>query len=56
MSETIVPMSDNKQELNEAGLPRMKYCVKCVYPASSAVPLAFDENGICSGCERPTNG
>jgi N-acetyl sugar amidotransferase len=35
----------------------MRYCRKCVYPASSAVPLAFDENGICSGCrtasERP---
>lgn len=30
--------------------PKMSYCKKCVYPASSAVPLAFDENGICSGC------
>jgi len=29
----------------------MRYCQKCVYPASSAVPLAFDENGICSGCK-----
>ncbi len=29
----------------------MKYCKKCVYPASSAVPLAFDENDICSGCK-----
>lgn len=28
----------------------MRYCSKCVYPASSAVPLAFDENGVCSGC------
>lgn len=28
----------------------MNYCKKCVYPASSATPLAFDENGICSGC------
>lgn len=28
----------------------MTYCVKCVYPASSAAPLAFDENGVCSGC------
>lgn len=28
----------------------MKYCNKCVYPASSAVPLAFDERGVCSGC------
>ncbi len=29
---------------------KMSYCKNCVYPASSAVPLAFDENGICSGC------
>ncbi len=28
----------------------MRWCKKCVYPASSAVPLAFDEAGICSGC------
>jgi N-acetyl sugar amidotransferase len=31
--------------------PPMLYCSNCVYPASSAVPLAFDENGICSGCQ-----
>lgn len=29
---------------------KMNYCQKCVYPASSAVPLAFNEQGICSGC------
>mgnify|MGYP001001606872 CR=1 FL=1 len=37
-------------EKNEAGLALMKYCSNCVYPASSAVPLAFDEHGVCSGC------
>jgi N-acetyl sugar amidotransferase len=26
------------------------YCTKCVYPDVSAVPLAFDEDGVCSGC------
>ena len=31
--------------------PAMGYCSNCVYPASSAVPLAFDENGVCSGCK-----
>lgn len=31
--------------------PKMFYCNKCVYPGSSAVPLAFDENGLCSGCK-----
>jgi N-acetyl sugar amidotransferase len=43
-------MSDKITDLNPGGLPRMRYCKKCVYPASSAVPLAFDERGICSGC------
>lgn len=28
----------------------MRFCSKCAYPASSAVPLAFDEKGCCSGC------
>lgn len=28
----------------------MQYCVRCVYPANSAVPLTFDEQGVCSGC------
>ena len=30
--------------------PKVTYCTKCVYPSSSAVPLTFDENGVCSGC------
>ena len=30
--------------------PKMRWYKKCVYPASSAVPLAFDESGVCSGC------
>lgn len=29
---------------------KIKFCNKCVYPSSSAVPLEFDDNGICSGC------
>jgi N-acetyl sugar amidotransferase len=28
----------------------MQYCKSCVYPGSSAVPLAFEESGNCSGC------
>jgi N-acetyl sugar amidotransferase len=34
--------------------PKMRWCKICVYPASSAVPLAFDEEGICSGCRVHT--
>ncbi|MCF8475399.1 MAG: N-acetyl sugar amidotransferase [Pseudolabrys sp.] len=26
------------------------YCTRCVYPSSSAAPLTFDEEGVCSGC------
>lgn len=27
------------------------YCSKCVYPSSSAVPLGFNENMVCTGCQ-----
>lgn len=40
----------NQQNQNIAGLIKMQYCTRCVYPGSSAVPLAFDDNGVCSGC------
>lgn len=43
-------MSGKESSAIIAEQPKMRYCKKCVYPASSAVPLAFDENGICSGC------
>ena len=28
----------------------MRYCTRCVYPAAAAAPLAFDANGVCTGC------
>jgi N-acetyl sugar amidotransferase len=28
----------------------MRYCTRCLYPETSAVPLTFDEKGVCSGC------
>lgn len=31
-------------------LGKVKYCKKCVMPSSSAIPVQFDENGVCSGC------
>lgn len=31
-------------------LPELTWCSKCVYPSSSAVPLTFDEDGLCNGC------
>jgi N-acetyl sugar amidotransferase len=45
-------MSDDKKILIEPERPpKMRYCTSCVYPKSSAIPLAFDENGMCSGCK-----
>ena len=31
-------------------LGKVKYCKKCVMPSSSAIPVEFDEDGVCSGC------
>ena len=28
----------------------MQYCSKCTYPALTATPLTFDDEGVCSGC------
>jgi N-acetyl sugar amidotransferase len=32
-------------------ISKLNYCSKCVSPTSSAIPLNFDENQICSGCK-----
>ena len=42
--------SDRKYCIEPDRPAPMRYCKKCVYPASSAVPLAFNEQGICTGC------
>jgi N-acetyl sugar amidotransferase len=44
-------MSDNNYLIEPDRPQNMRYCTKCVYPKSSAAPLAFDENGVCSGCQ-----
>jgi N-acetyl sugar amidotransferase len=41
-------MSEPKDARPE--VPAVRFCRKCVYPTSSAVPLALDDEGICSGC------
>jgi imidazoleglycerol phosphate synthase cyclase subunit len=30
--------------------PPIHWCSRCVYPSLSAVPLEFDEEGVCTGC------
>ena len=37
--------------MSDLSLPKITWCKKCVYPSSSAVPLEFDNNGYCSGCQ-----
>ena len=34
--------------------PNVKYCRSCTLPSSSAVPLEFDDHGVCSGCQTST--
>lgn len=29
----------------------LSWCTRCVYPAFSATPMDFDENGVCTGCQ-----
>jgi N-acetyl sugar amidotransferase len=43
-------MSGHKYLTEPERPPKMRYCIRCVYPASSAVPLAFDAEGLCTGC------
>jgi len=31
--------------------PPVQFCKNCVYPSSSAIPLTFNDDGICSGCQ-----
>ncbi|MEZ5100188.1 MAG: N-acetyl sugar amidotransferase [Thermoleophilia bacterium] len=31
--------------------PPVHWCSRCVYPSASAVPLEFDDAGVCTGCQ-----
>ncbi|MEF2230683.1 MAG: N-acetyl sugar amidotransferase [Pseudodesulfovibrio sp.] len=43
-------MSDRKYFVHPERPPRMRYCAKCVCPMSSAVPITFADDGVCSAC------
>ena len=45
-AEKLPDNSSNVQASNQ----RIRWCTRCVYPSISAVPLEFDENGVCTGC------
>jgi N-acetyl sugar amidotransferase len=30
--------------------PPLQYCTRCVYPASAAAAIIFDDDGVCTGC------
>ncbi len=36
-------------------LGKVSYCKKCVLPSSSAIPIEFDKEGICSACNINSN-
>lgn len=46
-------MSDHnsKYHVHPSRPPKMRYCTKCVSPMSSAIPVTFDDDGICSACK-----
>ncbi len=37
--------------MSKPELPPITWCSKCVYPSSSAVPLSFNDEGVCTGCK-----
>ena len=36
--------------------PQVTFCKSCTFPSSSAVPLEFNDEGICSGCLTENEG
>ncbi|MBG0789054.1 MAG: N-acetyl sugar amidotransferase [Desulfovibrionaceae bacterium] len=46
-------MSDHKKKyfVHPERPPKMRYCSRCVSPMSSAAPITFDDNGVCSTCK-----
>lgn len=51
MALTLDEASKQKYKIAPDRPAEMRYCSNCVYPISSAVPLEFDDAGICSGCK-----
>lgn len=41
---TVQPNTERKP------VHRVHWCTRCVYPAISAAPMEFDEQGVCMGC------
>ena len=29
----------------------LKRCIKCILPSTSAIPITFNKNGVCSACK-----
>ena len=40
----------NREAFDPDAYPPVTWCSRCVYPSSSAAPLEFDQNGVCTGC------
>lgn len=61
--QPVYPAGENQQRisarLQAAATPlpdntprhsKVRWCTSCVYPSISAVPLEFDDQGVCTGC------
>jgi len=47
-SATATPKSDS--DFSSISQKYVRWCSRCVYPAVSAAPMEFDEQGVCMGC------
>jgi len=43
----------NEKNIENINTPKeMEWCRNCTYPKLSATPLAFDDSGLCTGCQN----
>jgi len=48
---TRLEAANNALPENTENDTTVHWCKKCLYPSLSAVPLEFDEHGVCTGCQ-----
>ena len=53
LAKQMPPQSGSEAARRYAGerAQPMTWCQRCVYPTLSAVPLEFDDSGVCTGCQ-----
>lgn len=38
-------------KISDKPISDVQWCTKCVYPTINAAPMAFDDDGVCTGCQ-----